>query len=210
MARGRMGGDAGGRSLHPLVVGFLLRRVVVRDGNAEAGVDLQPRGAAVGQHGRTHVNRDAGRHLGIARLGLGDDDGGHLPRLHLRDGGRGGGLGDRARTLRVRDLFHGALPLTGVEPSPTDPLSQPGGTFPSCGGTTASSPGSAAAVGVPLDALSQQFLRAAHSGQPLPPGAPSPGSTRAAAGAPSCASSGAEGPASASGYRRGRGERGRS
>ena len=104
------------------------------------------------------------------------------------------------QTINVRDLFRGDVPVTGVTVSPGGSLSQNGGTFPGCGGTTASSSASAQTVGVPLDATTQQYLRAAHTGQQLPAGAASPGSTRSSAGAPACAGSGAEGPESATGY----------
>jgi|HubBroStandDraft_3_1064219.scaffolds.fasta_scaffold06125_2 hypothetical protein len=104
------------------------------------------------------------------------------------------------QTINVRDLFHGDVPVTGGAASPVGPLSQQGTALPGCGGTTAAAGAGPQSVGVPLDASSMQFLRAAHTGQPLPPGAAAAGSTRSATSGPACAASGAEGAATASGY----------
>jgi hypothetical protein len=64
------------------------------------------------------------------------------------------------QTFNLRDVFNGQLPATGPDVSPTGPLSQPGPGFPGCSGSAN------AAVQVGGDVPS--FLRAAHTGRPLP------------------------------------------
>src|SRR6202158_4402924 len=65
------------------------------------------------------------------------------------------------QTLNLRDVFHGNLPSTGPDVSPTGPLSQSGPGFPGCSGSTATSTRG-------IVAEIQSSLRAAHSGQPIP------------------------------------------
>ena len=81
------------------------------------------------------------------------------------------------QTFNLRDLFNGNLPATGPGLSPTGPLSQPGTGFPGCSGASA-----AAAHGV--DAEQQSFLRAAHTGQPLPNSQPAQCASSARPGSP--------------------------
>src|SRR5258708_4915644 len=65
------------------------------------------------------------------------------------------------QTFNLRDVFNGQLPATGPGVSPVGPLSQSGTSFPGCSGASISS-------AVRVRPTQQTFLRAAHSGQPLP------------------------------------------
>jgi hypothetical protein len=65
------------------------------------------------------------------------------------------------QTLNLRDVFNGNLPQTGPDVSPSGPYSQAGATFPGCG---------ASASHARAGAQEQIFLRAAHTGRPLPTG----------------------------------------
>ena len=87
------------------------------------------------------------------------------------------------QTFNVRDLFSGKLPATGPEASNVGLLSESGTLFAGCGNTGATGVSPAPA---PADIA---WLRSAHTGQPV---ASSPTSL--------CASSGAAGPAMATGY----------
>jgi hypothetical protein len=81
------------------------------------------------------------------------------------------------QTFNLRDVFNGNLPVTGPGISPTGALSQTGTGFPGCSDASA-----AATHGV--DAGQQLFLRAAHSGQPLPNGKPAQCAASAHPGSP--------------------------
>lgn len=81
------------------------------------------------------------------------------------------------QTLNLRDLFQGRLPRTGAGVSPSGPFSRETPVADGCDDPTAG----------PLSALDVDFLRAAHTGKPLP-----------LAGVPTCAAS--PGSATAVGY----------
>lgn len=83
------------------------------------------------------------------------------------------------QSLNVRDLFRGETPATGPGTSPNGPLSEAGVVFPGCNGAPAST----------LAGLDRDYLRAAHTGRPLPGVNPS-----------QCSGSGQKGPDIATGY----------
>jgi len=92
------------------------------------------------------------------------------------------------QTLNVRDLFNGLLPTTGAGVSNQGPFSVATPDFPGCD----TAPGASPEYGRPaLTPSDRAYLRAAHTGQPLPSQPP---------GAPQCAGSGAAGPGRATGY----------
>jgi len=66
------------------------------------------------------------------------------------------------QTLNLRDVFNGNLPQTGPGVSPVGPFSQAGTAFPGCSSVSAS------AVRGAVGFDQQVYLRAAHTGQPLP------------------------------------------
>ncbi|HEX9940974.1 MAG TPA: hypothetical protein VGG03_03070 [Thermoanaerobaculia bacterium] len=85
------------------------------------------------------------------------------------------------QTLNLRDLFQGALPVTGPEVKSAGSLSNPNVLFTGCGNS------GTAGITAPLSATELAWLRAAHTGQPV--------ST-----ASQCAGSGSAGPHVAIGY----------
>jgi hypothetical protein len=86
------------------------------------------------------------------------------------------------QTLNLRDLFQGVLPATGTN-SPQGAFSSTATSFAGCGARDGAPPA--------LSAANRSYLRAAHTGQPLPGGDPA---------TPLCASSGGTGPSIATGY----------
>ncbi len=88
------------------------------------------------------------------------------------------------QTLNLRDLFRGVLPATGFN-SPLGSFSSTPELFPGCAanGATTGQP--------PLSDANRAYLRAAHTGKPLP---------GVGAGAAVCAGSGGAGPSIATGY----------
>jgi hypothetical protein len=84
------------------------------------------------------------------------------------------------QNLNVRDLLSGTLPATGSGESPVGPFSAPNSELPACGGAQRTT----------LRHSERLYLRAAHTGQPLPAPATDAGS---------CAGSGQGGPGIATG-----------
>lgn len=64
------------------------------------------------------------------------------------------------QTINLRDVFTGALPVTGPAVSPSQPPSESGPPFAGCG--------TSAVESTPVGLTQQAFLRAAHSGRRLP------------------------------------------
>lgn len=83
------------------------------------------------------------------------------------------------QTLNVRDLFQGRMPATGSDVSPKGSLSEAGVVFPGCDGAADSALGN----------TDRDYLRAAHTGRPLPGINPA-----------HCSGSGQKGPDIATGY----------
>src|SRR5579863_915338 len=69
-------------------------------------------------------------------------------------------------TLDVRQVFEGNLPTTGAAVSPVGEYSAPNAAFPGCSGATNLHEAKRQAT---LDATMTAFLKAAHTGQALPP-----------------------------------------
>lgn len=83
------------------------------------------------------------------------------------------------QSLNLRDLFRGQMPTTGPGTSPNGPLSEAGVVFPGCNGAPATT----------LSNGDREYLRAAHTGRPLPGTGPA-----------LCSGSGQKGPEIATGY----------
>ncbi len=91
------------------------------------------------------------------------------------------------QTLNLRDLLQGSLPATGPEITPAGPLSDDNVLFVGCGNA------GTAGIAAQPDATQISWLRAAHTGQPVP-------ATSAATSAPTCAGSNSAGSNVATGY----------